>query len=84
MEHELERSLELESLRRVVGLGLRIVDANLLADRENIRIVDNLFDRAGVKATGARNLTITGNRSTSGSVPIVLDPSCTEIKVENP
>ena len=51
---------------------------------ENIRIIDNLFERAGVKATGARNLIITGNRSTTGSVPIVLDPSCTKTKVENP
>ena len=51
---------------------------------ENIQIVDNLFDHAGVKATGARNLVITGNRSAGGTIPIVVDPSCTETRVENP
>ena len=48
---------------------------------ENIRIIDNNFDRAGVNATGARNLTITGNRSAAGPLPIRIDRSCTEVKI---
>jgi Right handed beta helix region len=50
---------------------------------ENIRIIDNNFDRAGVSAMGARNLTITGNRSASGALPIKIHDSCTEVKIEN-
>jgi hypothetical protein len=38
---------------------------------ENIRIIDNDFVRAGVNAVGARNLTITGNRSEGGPLPII-------------
>jgi hypothetical protein len=50
---------------------------------ENIRIVDNNFERAGVSATGVKGLTVTGNRSPGGAIPIDLDPSCTGTKVEN-
>ncbi len=50
---------------------------------ENIRITDNDFDHAGVNAQGARNLTITGNRSTNGPIPIKIDPSCTDVQIEN-
>ena len=50
---------------------------------ENIRIIDNDFDRAGVNAMGARNLTITGNRSAGGPLPIKIDRSCTDVKIEN-
>ena len=49
---------------------------------ENIRIIDNDFDRAGVSAMGASNLTITGNRSAGGPLPIKIDHSCTEVKIE--
>jgi hypothetical protein len=50
---------------------------------ENIQIIDNDFNGAGVNAMGARNLTITGNRSTGGALPIRIEPSCTNVKVEN-
>jgi hypothetical protein len=50
---------------------------------ENIRIIDNLFERAGVSAVGARNLTITGNRSAAGPIPITIDPSCTDVELGN-
>jgi hypothetical protein len=50
---------------------------------ENIRITANHFEGAGVNATGARNLQITGNRSPGGTIPIVLDPSCSETLVED-
>lgn len=50
---------------------------------ENIRIIGNNFDRAGVSAMGARNLTITDNRSAGGPLPIKLDPSCTATQVNN-
>jgi len=50
---------------------------------QNIRIIENHFDGAGVNATGARNLTITGNRSAGGLLPIKLDRSCTDVTVGN-
>ena len=50
---------------------------------ENIQIIDNDFDGAGVNAMGARNLTISGNRSAGGPLPIKIESSCTEVKVEN-
>lgn len=48
---------------------------------ENIRIIGNHFVRAGVSAMGARNLTITGNRSASGPLPMNIDRSATEVKI---
>jgi hypothetical protein len=53
------------------------------AIHENIRITGNVFDRSGVNATGARNLTITGNRSVGAPMSIKIDPSCSEVKIEN-
>lgn len=50
---------------------------------ENIRIIDNEFDGAGINAKGVRNLTITGNRSAGGPIPISLDRSCTDVTVRN-
>lgn len=50
---------------------------------ENIRINDNHFDGAGVSATGVRGLTVTGNRSSGGAIPINLDQSCTGTRVED-
>lgn len=49
---------------------------------ENIRIVDNHFEGAGVSATGVKGLTVTGNRSADGAVQIKLDPSCTATRIE--
>ena len=49
---------------------------------ENIRIIANDFVGEGIKAVGARNLVITDNRSASGPLPIEIDPSCTEVKIE--
>jgi len=34
-----------------------------------------------VNAKGARNLTISGNRSVGGPLPIRIDRSCTEVKI---
>ena len=51
---------------------------------ENIRIVDNVFEGDGkVSARSVKGLTVTGNRSSHGSIPVTLAPSCTETKVEN-
>ena len=51
---------------------------------ENIRIVDNVFEGdGGVSARSVKGLTVTGNRSSHGSIPVTLAPSCTETKVEN-
>ena len=49
---------------------------------ENIRITDNWFDGAGVSAKSVKGLTVTGNRSPGGNIPIRLDPSCTGTQVE--
>jgi hypothetical protein len=50
---------------------------------ENIRITDNDFVQAEVNAKGARKVSITGNRSPDGRVPITIDASCTELTIEN-
>jgi hypothetical protein len=50
---------------------------------ENIRIIDNYFDGAGVTAKSVRGLSVTGNRSPGGDFPIRLEPSCSGVKVEN-
>jgi hypothetical protein len=50
---------------------------------ENIRIIGNHFDGAGITARGVKELTVTGNRSPGGSIPIHLEPSCTETRVED-
>ena len=50
---------------------------------ENIRIMDNFFDGASVCAKSVKGLTVTGNRSPGGTIPIRLEPSCTETDVKN-
>ena len=50
---------------------------------ENIRITDNWFDGAGVSAKSVKRLSVTGNRSPGGAIPIRLDPTCTETQVES-
>jgi phage terminase large subunit GpA-like protein len=50
---------------------------------ENIRIIDNYFDSAGVSAKNSKGLIITGNRSANGVIPIKLESSCSETKIEN-
>ena len=64
----------------VVNPALKTISADEPI-HENIRIIGNNFDRAGVSAMGARNLTITGNRSASGPLPINIDRSSTEVKI---
>lgn len=44
---------------------------------ENIRIIGNHFEGAGVSASGVKGLTVTGNRSTGEPIRIKLDPSRT-------
>lgn len=50
---------------------------------ENIRIQDNFFDGGGISAKNVKGLTITGNRSPGGSIPLHLQPSCSEVKQED-
>jgi hypothetical protein len=50
---------------------------------ENIRIVDNHFDGAGVSATGVKGLTVKGNHSPGGAISINLDRSCTITEIKN-
>ena len=47
---------------------------------ENIRIENNLFlEGAGISAHHVKHLTITGNRSETGTIPIHLAKSCTDV-----
>ncbi len=50
---------------------------------ENIHIEGNFFNGAGISAHNVKGLTVIGNRSPGGSVPVNVAPSCTEVKVEN-
>ena len=50
---------------------------------ENIRIINNHFDGAGISARSVRGLAVTGNRSPGGAIPVKLGDSCTGIKVED-
>jgi hypothetical protein len=50
---------------------------------ENIRITDNFFDGAGVAARSVRGLSVTGNRSPGGNIPVKLDQSCTGTRIGN-
>ncbi len=50
---------------------------------ENIRIENNFFDGAGVSAKSVRGLTVTGNRTPGGSLPVSVAPSCSEVTVKN-
>lgn len=49
---------------------------------ENIRIVDNLSkEGAGISAHHAAGLTITGNSSPDGEIPLKLAPNCTGLTI---
>jgi hypothetical protein len=50
---------------------------------ENIRIENNFFDGAGVSARNVKGLTVAGNRSPGGSIPVNVASSCTEVKVQD-
>jgi hypothetical protein len=49
---------------------------------ENIRISENIFAGAGVHAKSVRGLSVTGNRSPGGDVPMNIESSCTEVTIE--
>jgi hypothetical protein len=51
---------------------------------KNIRIVDNTFkEGAGISAHHTAGLTISGNRSDSGEIPLKLAPTCAGNVIEN-
>lgn len=50
---------------------------------ENIRIIDNLFEGAGVAAKATKGLALGANRSPAGVIPLKIDPSCTVVVLEN-
>jgi len=66
-----------------VGCGISInphVRSGGAAVHENIRIVDNVFtEGAGISAHHTSGLTITGNTSRDGEIPIKLAPTCTDV-----
>jgi hypothetical protein len=49
---------------------------------ENIRIIGNFFDGAGIYAKNARGLTVTGNRFTAETLPFT-QKACTETTVKD-
>ena len=70
-----------------IGCGVEINPMSKSADpeepvHENIRIENNFFAGAGVSAHHVRGLSITGNRSPGGSIPLRLAPTCTQVKAE--
>jgi hypothetical protein len=95
MSADSSRWFESAPVRDVLIRGNSFIECSVFVDpavesvspdepiHENIRIIDNDFERAGVSAVGARKLTITGNRSARGPLPIKIDRSCTEVKIEN-
>ena len=71
-----------------IGCGISI-NPHTRSDRpdepvhENIRIIENYFEDAGVTAKSVNGLTVTGNRSNGGVIPIKLEPTCTATRVEH-
>lgn len=71
-----------------IGCGVSI-DPHVLSKHpdepvhENIRIIGNHFDGAGISAKSVKGLTVDDNRSSDRKLPIHLDDSCTETKVGN-
>jgi hypothetical protein len=73
---------------RFIGCGVSINPQTRSARpeepvHENIRIENNFFDGAGVSAKSVRGLTVTGNRSPGGSLPVNVAPSCSEVTVKD-
>ncbi len=73
---------------RFIACGIQITSTVSEPDpdapvHENIRIIDNYFEGAGVTAKSVRGLTVTGNRSPGGTIPIELEISCTDARLEN-
>lgn len=50
---------------------------------ENVRILDNTFENAGVSAKSVKGLAVTGNQSVHSPLKVDVDASCTEVRVEN-
>lgn len=50
---------------------------------ENIRILNNRFENAGVSATAVRGLVVMDNQAVNSPLKVNADPSCTKVKVEN-
>jgi hypothetical protein len=70
-----------------IGCGISINPRVRIGDEpvhDNIRITGNVFrEGAGISAHHAARLTITGNTSPDGEIPIKLAPNCTEVTVEH-
>ncbi len=95
MSADSSRWFESAPVRDVLIRGNSFIECSVFVDpsvesvsldepiHENIRIIGNVFDRSGVNATGARNLTITCNRSVGTPMSIEIDPSCSEVTIGN-
>jgi len=73
---------------RFVGSGIEINPQTRNTDpsepvHENIRIVDNHFDGAGISAKNTRGLVITGNRFSAAQPSIHLQPTCAGATVKD-
>lgn len=73
---------------RFIGCGIQINPQSKSPSpdepvHQNIRITDNFFDGAGISAHHVRGLTITGNRSPAGKIPLNLAPTCTQVEARD-
>lgn len=50
---------------------------------ENIRIVDNTFERSEIKVKSVKGLVVTGNTSTPKELRVAVESSCTAVKIQN-
>ncbi|HEX7260513.1 MAG TPA: right-handed parallel beta-helix repeat-containing protein [Luteolibacter sp.] len=71
-----------------IGCGIEINPQTISNDpaepvHENIRIENNFFDGAGISAKSVKGLTVTGNRTPGGALPVSAHPSCSEVTVKD-
>jgi hypothetical protein len=87
MESSPVRDMLIEN-NRFLACGIAI-EANIKTKKpeapvhENIRITDNTFERGGISVKSVKGLMVTGNTSTPNELRVTVDPSCSEVKIEN-
>lgn len=69
---------------RFIGCGIKINPESRSESpdeqvHQNIHILNNFSDGAGISAHHVRGLTITGNRVPAGEIPLTLAPTCTDV-----
>ena len=71
-----------------IGCGIRVnPHANNIVKgepvHENIRITGNHFENGGIDANGVGKLEISGNHSFSKALPVKIQPTCSDVTIEN-